>query len=247
MAEKKATVENIETVEPIITEEKQSFQELLTKYGKQIIIGVSALVLLVAGYFAYQNLVKAPKETKAAEAIFPAEDLFDKMANTGFNKDSVNLVLNGGTTTDGKVIKGLLDITKNFGGTAAGNRANYMVGATYLQNKEFDKAVKFLNEFSANGAYQLDIKKNLMLGHAYAEQKKTDDALSAYKKAAAVNAKDDALTSDALLIAASYAEATGKTKDAIELYQQTKDNYPASQAVQSGDVDKYLAKLGVTK
>jgi hypothetical protein len=48
-------------------------------------------------------------------------------------------------------------------------------------------------------------------------------------------------------MAARYAEALGKSKDAIELFQKLKDDYPASQRVGSGEVDKYLASLGVTK
>ena len=113
--------------------------------------------------------------------------------------------------------------------------------------KEFDKAVKYLNDFNSNGAYQLDIEKSMMLGSAYAELKKIDEALAAYKKAATINPKDEGLTANALMTAAAYADANNKTKDAIELYTQARDKYPNMQAVQSGDVDKYLAKLGVTK
>jgi tetratricopeptide (TPR) repeat protein len=85
------------------------------------------------------------------------------------------------------------------------------------------------------------------LGHAYSELKKTDEAMSYYKKAASVDEKDEGMTTEALFIAARYAEATGKTKEAIEMFQKLKDEYPSSLKVMSGDVDKYLAKLGVTK
>jgi Tetratricopeptide repeat len=243
MASKNKAVE-IET-EAIVTETETVKKDFLTQYSKPIIYAVSALVLLFGGWFGYKKLVSEPKELKAAETIFAAENLFGKMATTGFAKDSVNIVLNGGVL-DGVKVTGLLNVIKDFGGTASGNRAYYLTGATYLQIKEFDKAVKYLNDFSANGAYQTDIKKNIMLGHANAELKKTDEALSAYKKAASINTKDEALTADALSIAASYASSLGKSKDAIELYQNLKDNYPSFQAVQNGDVDKNLAKLGVT-
>ena len=87
----------------------------------------------------------------------------------------------------------------------------------------------------------------MMLANAYAEQKKTDEAMSAFKKAASVNEKDEAFTAEALVTAAAYADAVGKQKEAIDMYQQAKDKYPNYPAVQSGDIDKYLAKLGVTK
>mgnify|MGYP001795041647 CR=1 FL=1 len=48
-------------------------------------------------------------------------------------------------------------------------------------------------------------------------------------------------------MAEGYAEANDETKRAIEICQKIKDKYPASQRVGSGDVDKYLASLGVIK
>ena len=243
MAEKKLTVtteDNIPT-EPYVARE----EDLLRKYSKPILYAAGAIIFLVAAWFGYEKLVREPKEQKSAEIIFPAESLFDKMATTGFNADSVNLVLNGGNS-EGMKVTGLLNVLKNYGGTPAANRASYMVGAAYLHIRNFDKAVKHLKDFDANGATQIEIKKYTLLGHAYAEQNKKDDALSAYKKAASVNEKDDVFTADALMTAASYAESIGKTNDAIELYKKTKDNYPAAPAVQGGDVDKYLARLGVT-
>jgi tetratricopeptide (TPR) repeat protein len=244
MALKNTTVDT-ETA-AIVTETETVKQDFLTQYSKPLIYGISALVLIFAAWYGYKKLISEPKESKATEAIFPAESLFGKMATSGFAKDSVTILLNGGVL-DGAKVTGLLNVIKDFGGTASGNRACYLVGATYLQTKEFDKAIKYLNDFSANGAYQTDIKKYIMLGHANAELKKTDEAFSAYKKAAAVNTKDEALTADALSIAASYASSLGKSTDAIELYQNLKDNYPNFQAVTSGEVDKNLAKLGVTK
>jgi tetratricopeptide (TPR) repeat protein len=235
----------VETEKPFI-EDSEKVKNLWAKYGKSFMVGLAAGVILFGGYYAYQSFVKAPKAEEAAVAVFPVESYFDKMTTSGFTADSAKVALEGGIIDSVKV-EGLLSIIDKHGGTAAGNRATYMAGACYLHRKEFDKAIKYLNDFSANGAYQIDIKKHIMLGHANAELKKTDAALEEYNKAASINAKDEAFTSDALFTAASYAESVGKTKEAIEAYQKLKDNYPASQLVQSGDVDKYLAKLGVTK
>jgi tetratricopeptide (TPR) repeat protein len=84
------------------------------------------------------------------------------------------------------------------------------------------------------------------LGHAYAEKKNTEEALSYYKKAAGVNKNDDVNSSFALFVAGRYAESTGKTKEAIELFKQLKEDYPSSTIVMMGNADKYLARLGVT-
>ena len=242
MLEKKVT-------ETISVENKDAIQKVKgfwDQYSKPIIYVGTAIILLIAGLYGYKYLIVEPREKEASELIFPAENLFDKMAVSGFNKDSVNIVINGGEL-EGKKVTGLLKVISNFGSTAAGNRAKYMTGASYLHIKEFDKAIKYLKDFDGNGASQVESKANLMIGHAYAEQKKTADALSYYKKAAAVNDKDEFFAADALLVAAAYADANGNSKDAISLYQEVKEKYPSNPSVQSGEIDKYLAKLGVLK
>jgi tetratricopeptide (TPR) repeat protein len=137
-----------------------------------------------------------------------------------------------------------LKVISTHGGTKAANRAEFIAGATYLHLKEYDKAIKHLKNFKANGAHQVESKCYTMLGHAYAESNKTTEALEQYKKAANVNKKDETVTPEALFTAASYAETIGKTEDAIQLYKELKDNFPAYNAVRSGDVDKFLAALG---
>lgn len=165
-------------------------------------------------------------------------------ASSSYNKDTVNLVLNGDKAAG---ITGLLKIASSLGSTMSGNRAQYMIGACYLQLKQFDKAISHLKDFDGNDATQIQSKCYILLGHAYAEQKKTEEALDYYKKAGTVSDLDEGMASEALYMAGRYAEALGKTKDAIDLFQNLKDKYPASQRVSSGDVDKYLGSLGVTK
>lgn len=214
-------------------------------YSKKIIIAGSVVIVLLGGLLGYKYMVTLPNEKKADDLIFPAEKLFGAIAGSStYNKDTVNMVLNGDKASG---VTGLLKIAKSYGGTQSGNRAEYMIGACYLQLKQFDKAIEHLKEFDANGASQIQSKAYLLLGHAYAEKKKTDDALDYYKKAGSISGLDEAMASEALYMAARYAEALGKTKDAIELFQELKDEYPTTQRVGSGEIDKYLASLGVTK
>lgn len=246
MATSKKTTDEIvvENTNKLDGDALQSAKSFWDKNGKMLTIGLGAVLVLVVGYFAYKALVVAPKEKKANELVFNAENLFDAMAGGNFNKDSVNIVLNGGTVGE-KNVTGLLKIINNYGGTAAGNRANYMVGASYLNIGEFDKALKYLNAFDANGASQVGIQAEILIGQAYAEQKKTDDALTHFKKAASVNTKDEGMTGNALFLAANYADQIGKTEEAKELFKKLKNEFPKHSSVLSGDVEKYLAKLGV--
>lgn len=214
------------------------------KYSRPIIYVGGAIIVLLVGYLSYKEFVVAPKEIKASEQIFAAENVFDKMAASGFNKDSVNLVINGGEL-EGKKIVGVLKTINEFGGTAAGNRAKYIAGASYLQIGEFEKAIKYLSDFNGNGATQVQSMAYKMIADAHAEQKKTADALNFYKKAATVlDPKDAAFGGEAYLLAATYADHIGNSQEAIALFKQLQSKFPTSPAVTNGDVDKYLAKFG---
>ncbi|MEO6584604.1 MAG: tetratricopeptide repeat protein [Ferruginibacter sp.] len=244
MAEKKITSTTTKTV-PNDTPETVRANNLWDQYSRPIIIVSSIIILAAAAWYAYKEFIKKPNERKANEMIFVAEGIFDKMASTtGFTKDSSIIVLNGSKELG---ITGVLKVNKEYGNTKAGNRAAFIAGATYLHLKEFDKAIKLLKDFDGNGAHQAQSKAYVMLGHAYAEQNKTGEALDYYEKAASVNKKDDGTTGDALFLAASYADAMGKKEKAVDLYKRLKTDYPAYATVKSGDVDKYLARLGILK
>jgi tetratricopeptide (TPR) repeat protein len=244
MAEKKIVTTKTTDLDQTTTTDQRA-GSFLEKNGRTIIFVGLAVIAAIAGWYAYQAFVKKPNERKANEMIFAAESLFDKMASaTGFNKDSSIFVLNGNSEAG---ITGVLKVIKEYGGTEAGNRAKYIAGATYLHLKEFPKAIDHLKEFDADGAHQVESKAYIMIGHAYAEQNKTGEALEYYKKAANVNKKDDVTTAEALVIAASYADAINNKKEAIELYTRLKNEHPTATAVKSGDVDKYLARLGIFK
>src|SRR5436190_9508510 len=177
MAEKHVTAPVVESNE--IVERAKGFW---AKFSKPIIYIGGALIVIILGWVIYTNMIIGPKETKSADVIYPAEQLFDKMTQSGFNKDSINLVLNGGNG----ITTGVLKIASNYSGTPAANRANFMAGACYLHSKDFNKAIKYLKEFSTD-ATQVQTIAYGMIGDAYAELKKNDDALEYYKKAAAVN------------------------------------------------------------
>lgn len=254
MADKQVKAEQAATVD--VVERAKGFW---AAYSKKIIIAGSVVIVLLGGYLGYKYFYKIPNEKKANDLIFPAEKLFGVMAgSSSFNKDTVGIVLNGDKATG---VTGLLKIASSYSGTKSGNRAEFMIGACYLHLKQFDKAIKHLKEFDGNGANQIQSKAYMMLGHAYAEQKKTDDAFDYYKKAAAALSDEDATQKVVTLFnAATYADFLGKTKEAIEILQDIKNNHMAGMLKKDpsnfqeppppivvDDVDKLLAKLGVTK
>ncbi|MEI8059273.1 MAG: hypothetical protein WCG67_03860 [Ferruginibacter sp.] len=246
MAEKQATVETVE-----VNEALEKAKGFWANFSKPIIYIGSVVIIVIGGWYGYKYFVTIPNQQKSSELIFPAEKVFASMSQTGsFTKDSVNIILNGGNL-NGTNVNGLLKIINNYDGTPAANLAQYMTGACYLQLKEFDKATKYLKAFDGNGAGQIQSAAYRMLGDAYAEQKKNDDAYNSYMKAVDVaSEKDESTRFQALSRAALFCTAIGKNKEAIELFTQIKDEITPDFFRTNNinfDADKYLAKLGVTQ
>jgi tetratricopeptide (TPR) repeat protein len=209
-------------------------------YNKPVMYISSAIIILVAGWFVYKYMFKLPKEAKANDAVFITQKYFSQFSNAPSDSIKINLAakcLNG----DGPNA-GALKIINKFPGTDAANLCEYYAGACYLHLKQFDKAIKFLKEFDAKGATQIKSRAYGMIADASAELNKNDQALEYYKKAANVNDKDEYTSSEFLFRAALFAEATGKTKEAVELFKKIKEEYPLSE--KAADVDRYLARLG---
>lgn len=225
MSEKK-TVQQVESGEEVIAKAK----DFWTKYSK-LILGVgTALIVLVGGFFVYKNFFQKPKEEKAAEAMFKAEDYY--------RKDSVNFALNG----DGQSL-GFLKVISKYSGTDAANLAHFYAGSCYIKLDDNANAIKHLKDFSTD-AKQIQQRAYKLLGDASADLGKNADALNYYKKAARHFEKDEANSAEALFLAAYFADRVLKNqKEAIELFKELKEKYPRTQ--QGFEADNFLAQLGV--
>jgi len=204
-------------------------EAFLKKYQKAILIAVGAVVVIVGGWYAYQNMVVEPKEAQAADAIYKAE--------ANFAQDSLKAALSGVGTA-----RGFLYIINNYGGTKSGNLAKYYAGVCYLRLGDFSNAVKYLKDFSTD-AKQIQMMAYGCLGDAYSELNKNDDAITYYKKAAATFDKDEANASEYLFRAGMKLELMGKTKDALEIYKQLKEKFP--QSPRAMQADKYIYRLSI--
>lgn len=201
------------------------------KIQKPLFIVVAAVVIIGGGWFAYQEYVLKPKEEKATESLYKAEQYF--------GMDSSRLVLNG----DG-VSKGVLYVISNYGGTKAANLAHYYAGVSYLKLGEFDNAVKHLKEFSTE-AKQIQLLALGCLGDAYAELNKKEEAIAAYKKAASTFEKDENNSSEYLFRAALLLETSGKSAEALELYKEIKNKFPKTD--KGFQADKYIYRISIEK
>ena len=196
-----------------INQQEQNHSEhFVKKNQKQITAFLVILVLIVGGYFGYMEFYQKPREIKAADAMFAAENYFFQ--------DSSKLVLNGDGTS-----KGVLYIIKTYSGTKAENLANFYAGVSYYKLGDLNKSIQYLKDFSTD-AKQIQSIAYGTLGDAYADLKKNTEALDYYKKAGANFPEDEVISSEYLFRAAQLQEVLGKTDDAVSIYKDIKAKYP---------------------
>ncbi|HRN34792.1 MAG TPA: tetratricopeptide repeat protein [Saprospiraceae bacterium] len=194
---------------------------------KNLVIGILAgLAILIAGYFIYKAFFVAPKNKVAADQIYQAQIMFDK--------DSFQMALNnpgvGGT--------GFLKIIENYGGTETGNLARYYAGVCYLRLGDYDKAIKYMNEYKPAGEITPAMTYEV-LADAYSEKKDDNKALSYYEKAA--KSADNELTGPyTLKKLGMFQEKMGKYADAAKSYKKIMDVY--GQTADANNIEAYYER-----
>ena len=192
---------------------------------KSLTVIVGGIVAIVAIYLGFTNFYLEPLEQEAHADMYMAEIYFEK--------DSFNLALNG----DGQYL-GFLDIADEYGLTNAGNLANYYAGLCYLHTAQFEDAIEYLSDFSSDDIILSTLALGC-IGDAYLELEDNSSALKYYEKAAD-NTSNDFTTPRYLMKQAIVLEMDEEYEDALEMYNQIKEDYSKSQIAQ--DIDKYIAR-----
>ncbi|MBS4042515.1 MAG: tetratricopeptide repeat protein [Chitinophagaceae bacterium] len=197
---------------------------------KRILTIIGGLAVIIGGWYAYQSFIVAPKEQKAQETLYKAEEYFAQ--------DSSRKTLDGDGTA-----KGVLYVIKNYSGTKAANLAHYYAGISYLKLGEFNKAVEHLKEFSSDSK-PIQMVAYGALADAYSELKKNDLAIENYKKAANTFTIDELTSAEYLWRAGQLLEIMNKPTEALAVYKEIKTKFPKAKA---GEIDKYIYRLSIEK
>ena len=206
------------------------------QYKKAIIIGVVAIIVIIAGVFGYISQISGPREDKASTMLGKGQ--------TYFQNEMYEQALNG----DGAGYAGFKKIADEYGSTKAGNLANLYAGLCYANLGKWEEAEKSLDAFSSKGDEMISPAAEAALGDAYAHLNKLDQAVDAFKKAASMadsKAEDDtnnSLSPAFLIKAGEILESQGKKADALSIYQDVKKKYINSMLVQSAEIDKYIER-----
>ncbi len=212
--------DNFEQVEGALTRS----EEFIEKNQKTIIAVIGAVVLVVIGYMAYNNYIVEPKSKAAIIEIAEAQYYFDV--------DSFSLALDGDGTN-----LGFLDIIEEYSSTPTGNLAYYYAGVCYARLGQFEKAIDYLNNFKSDDINLAPVAIGLK-GDCYLEMGNPKAALKAYKKAYAYK---NTLTAPIYLLKAGVVfEKEGNYQEALDAYNNIKDNYGSTN--EGRIIDKQIAR-----
>ena len=206
------------------------------KYKKAIMIAVVALIVIIAGVFAYMSQIAGPREDKASTLLGKGQ--------TYFQNEMYEQALNG----DGAGYVGFAKIASEYGSTDAGNLANLYAGLCYANLGKWKEAVSSLEKFSSKSDAMISPSAMAALGNAYANTDNVDKAISTLKKAAdmadskAEDGTNNSLAPTFLIQAAQLLESQKKNDEALKIYQDIKKKYVNAQVVQSSEIDKYIER-----
>lgn len=193
------------------------------------VVGVVAVIIL--GIMGYNRFIAEPTAKEAMNEMYQAQTYFNDAVN-GTDQDSLfNLALNGG---EGKY--GMLDIVDEYGGTPAGNLANYYAGMAYLNLKDYQNAISYLSAFSSDDKMLSPIAKG-GIGDAFVQLNQLEDGLDYYERAIKDNT-NDFTTPLYLMKAAKVAIELEQYGKAIDYLNRIKEEFPDS--TEAKDVEVLL-------
>lgn len=219
---------------------------------KKLGIGLLAVLIIVGAVLGFLYGYKKPHEEKGQAYITKAQEyamqgLQAKMSG----QDSLVTVhytkaLNG----DGQ-FPGLLAVA-DYKFTNVSNVAKALTGFCYYNMGKIKEAINYLEDFSPAGDESLSPAALATLANCYASDNRVDDAVKTLKKAAK-EANNFAASPTYLLQAGELLESQKKNDEALEIYQQIKNDYPESELCVPGqgndgtpttpEIERYITRV----
>ncbi|MBL7835542.1 MAG: tetratricopeptide repeat protein [Cyclobacteriaceae bacterium] len=225
MAKKKENKNELLENPDALAERLGSAENWMERNSKTVIALVAIVLLAVAGYFGF-NYYKKSQDAQAQPQMFQAVYYFEA--------DSLDLALNG----DGNNL-GFLNIIEDYKFSSAANLAHFYAGVCYLKKGEFDAAILYLEDFSADDLL-VQARAYSLIGDAHMEKGEYEDAARFYDKAA--NYKPNKQYSPAYLMKAALAyEKLNQNDKAKDAYSKIISDFWDSQEYQNAV--KFKARL----
>ena len=215
--EKSQTAELFESLDSTANKSEQ----WILKNQNIILTFIGVISLSVLSYLGYERFISDPNEKEAISELNKAQYFFELALVSNESDSLFKLALNGG---EGKY--GFLDIVKEYSGTKASNLANYSIGMSYLNLKEYDNAITYLEKFKSDDILLKSISLGT-IGDCFSELNQPDEAFDYYQKAFKHN-ENIYTTPKYLFKAALIGSEIGKYRSSIDFLNRIKDEFPDS-------------------
>jgi len=201
-------------------------EQFIESNKKNIIIGVSVVVLTVVGILGIRHGYLLPKEKEAQNAIFRGQNYFQNQEwDKALFGDSVQYI-------------GFEAIASKYSITSTGKLAKGYAGACYYHKGEYDKAIDLLKGFNP-GDKSISPALTGLIGDCFVDMGKTKEAVDFFLKAAK-KADSDMISPIYLKKAGRVYESLGEYKKAAGVYTTIKEKHPAS--MEASDIDKFIQR-----
>ena len=202
-------------------------EAFIEKHWKPLLIGLAAVIVIVAGVFIWKNHMKNVEE-KAQAAIRTSQSLFAQQQwDNALKGDGANNI-------------GFLRIISEYSGTKTANLAKLYSALCYANTEKYDDAIKYFEDFSPKGDQMISPAAIAALGNCYVEKGETAKGAETLVKAAK-QANNDAVSPVFLVQAAHLYKSLNQNDKALELYTEVKTKYFRSPL--STQVEKYIEEL----
>ena len=209
-------------------------EEWVVKYQNVILTFIGIVAFGVLGYLGYQNYVIEPKTKEAISELNQAQFYFELAVNSQDSDSLYKRALNGG---EGKY--GFLDIIKNYEGTTAAKLATYSAGMAYLNIKDYQNAIAYLDQFNSDDVLLGALAKGA-IGDAFAQMGQLEEAFDYYVTASNIN-NNMYSTPKFLYKAAMIGSKLGKDSQALTYLERIDKEFKESQ--EANMVAVHIAKL----
>jgi TolA-binding protein len=216
-----APAENLPSANPLLEDPdalaaRLAESEDFVRNNRNLLLGIlAAVVLAVVGGFGYYTW-RNNQDQKAQTAMFRAVNYWET--------DSLKKAVKG----DGQA-PGLNTIANEYGGTKAGNLANFYSGVAALKEGNFKAALDYLEDFSSDD-YLVQSRAYALMGDAQLEMNKFKEAADLYAKAADHNA-NEYFSPSYLMKEATARELANDNAGALKAYDRIINDYPAAPEV----------------
>ncbi|MDB5009248.1 MAG: hypothetical protein JWR67_22 [Mucilaginibacter sp.] len=193
---------------------------------KSLLFIGSAIIAMIIIYIIYQKLYLGPREVKAANQMYVAQDFWAKKDWDKAIKGDAGY-------------PGFEKIVADYSNTKAANMAYFYLGVAYLNKGEYRKAIDNFNEYRGDDS-MVAAEAYGDTGDAYVELKDYDKAQTYFKKAVD-KSKNKFLSPLYLKKLGLVFEAQNDNKSAAEAYKSLKSDYPESAEAQN--IDEYIGRV----